>query len=39
MIPGKKNLMHPTEPPPAAENLDLVQVKAIRFSEALFRSP
>jgi hypothetical protein len=39
MVPGKKNLMHPTAPPPAAENLDLVQVKAIRFSEALFRSP
>jgi hypothetical protein len=38
-VPGKKNLMHPTEPPPAAENLDVVQVKAIQFSEALFRSP
>jgi hypothetical protein len=38
-VPGVKNLMHATSPPPAAENLDLVQVKAIRLSEVLARSP
>ncbi|MFI5380358.1 MAG: OmpA family protein [Tepidisphaerales bacterium] len=37
--PGRKNLMHPTEPPPQAENIDLIQVKAIRFSEVMFRNP
>jgi len=39
MIPPAENLMHPSNPPPQAENLDLIQVKAIRFSEALFRNP
>jgi hypothetical protein len=39
MIPPAENLMHPSNPPPQAENLDVIQVKAIRFSEALFRNP
>ncbi len=39
MIPPDENLMHPSNPPPQAENLDIIQVKAIRFSEALFRKP
>jgi hypothetical protein len=39
MIPPAENLMHPSNPPPQAENVDLIQVKAIRFSEALFRNP
>ena len=38
-LPTNENLMHPTEIPPTAQNLDIIQVKAIRFSEALFRSP
>jgi hypothetical protein len=38
-IPAKENLMQPDEPPPKAENLDLIQVKAIRFSEVMFRTP
>ena len=39
MIPPNENLMHPSNPPPQAENVDIIQVKAIRFSEALFRNP
>lgn len=39
MIPAKENLMHPSKPPPVAENIDIIQVKAMRFSEALFRTP
>ena len=39
MIPPNENLMHPSNPPPQAENLDIIQVKAMRFSEALFRNP
>jgi len=38
-IPAKENLMQPNEPPPKAENIDLIQVKAIRFSEVMFRTP
>ncbi|PYS34082.1 MAG: hypothetical protein DMG14_30290, partial [Acidobacteria bacterium] len=38
-LPAAENLMHPTNPPPTAQNVDIIQVKAIRFSEALFRSP
>lgn len=38
-VPALENLMHPTEPPPRAQNIDIIQVKAIRFSEALFRAP
>jgi type VI secretion system secreted protein VgrG len=38
-IPNAENLMHPDKPPPTAQNIDIIQVKAIRFSEALFRSP
>ena len=37
--PARKNLMHPTEPPPQAENIDIIQVKAMRFSEVVFRNP
>lgn len=33
------NIMHPTAPPPAAQNLDIIQVKALRFSEVVFRNP
>jgi hypothetical protein len=39
MIPPNENLMHPSNPPPQAENIDIIQVKAMRFSEALFRTP
>jgi hypothetical protein len=39
MIPANENLMHPTNPPPRAENIDIIQVKAMRFSEAFFRTP
>ena len=38
-VPTNENLMHPTNPPPQAENVDIIQVKGIRFSEALFRNP
>src|SRR5262249_206611 len=38
-LPANENLMHPSTPPPRAENLDIIQVKAIRFSEVLFRNP
>ncbi|MGZ5136405.1 MAG: hypothetical protein ACXWCX_01250, partial [Burkholderiales bacterium] len=38
-LPAQQNLMHPTNPPPQAENIDIIQVKATRFSEALFRNP
>ena len=38
-LPANENLMHPTKPPPAAENLDIIQVKAMLFSEAFFRTP
>ncbi len=37
--PRNENLMHPSNPPPQAENLDIIQVKAIRFSEIMFRNP
>ena len=30
---------HPTNPPPRAENIDIIQVKAMRFSEAFNRTP
>ena len=39
MVPANENLMHPTNPPPRAENIDIIQVKAMRFSEAFFRTP
>jgi hypothetical protein len=39
MIPANENLMHPNNPPPRAENIDIIQVKAMRFSEAFFRTP
>jgi hypothetical protein len=32
-------MMHPSNPPPQAENFDIIQVKAIRFSEVLVRTP
>lgn len=38
-LPANENLMHPSNPPPTAQNLDLIQVRAIRFSEVLFRNP
>ncbi|WP_437498399.1 type VI secretion system tip protein TssI/VgrG [Sorangium sp. So ce1099] len=38
-LPTNENLMHPSNPPPNAENLDILQVRAIRFSEILFRKP
>ena len=37
--PPGENLMHGSNPPPQAENIDVVQVKAIQFSELLFRTP
>jgi hypothetical protein len=38
-LPADENLMHPSNPPPTAQDLDIVQVKAIRFSEVLHRTP
>jgi hypothetical protein len=38
-VPANENLMHPSNPPPRAIDSDIIQVKAIRFSEVLFRSP
>jgi len=37
--PKDENLMHPDNPPPTAQNIDIIQVKAIRFSELMFRAP
>jgi hypothetical protein len=37
--PDGKNLMEPTSKPTDHQNLDLIQVKAVRFSEVLSRSP
>jgi len=38
-VPGKKNLMHPFFSMPDWENLDLIQTKAVRFSELMSRNP
>ena len=38
-LPAAENLMHPSNPPPTAQDVDIVQVKAIRFSEVLHRTP
>jgi len=38
-IPAKKNIMDPDEPPPTAENFDIIQTKAVRFSEVMSRNP
>lgn len=38
-LPAAENLMHPSNPPPTAQDVDIVQVKAIRFSEVLHRNP
>jgi hypothetical protein len=38
-VPGQKNLMYPYFSMPAWENLDLIQTKAVRFSELMFRNP
>jgi hypothetical protein len=38
-VPGSPNLMHPTAEPPECENLDLIQTKAVRFSELMNRNP
>ena len=38
-VPPDENLMHGNNPPPVAENLDIIQVKALRFSEVMFRTP
>lgn len=38
-LPSKENLMHPSEAPPTAQDIDIIQVKAIRFSEVLHRTP
>jgi hypothetical protein len=38
-IPANENIMHPSNPPPQAENFDIIQVKAIRSSEVFFRNP
>jgi hypothetical protein len=38
-VPANENLMHPSNPPPTAQNVDLIQVKGIRFSEIMFRNP
>jgi hypothetical protein len=38
-IPPDENLMHGSNPPPQAENIDIIQVKALRFAEPMFRTP
>jgi hypothetical protein len=38
-VPGQKNLMYPYFSMPDWENLDLIQTKAVRFSELMFRNP
>ncbi len=37
--PTVENLMHPSSQAPTSEDIDIVQVKAIRFSEVLNRTP
>lgn len=37
--PARKNVMFPFLNFPAAENFDIIQSKAVRFSEVLFRNP
>jgi hypothetical protein len=39
VTPKDKNIMHPDSSPPTAENFDIIQAKAIRFSEVTFRNP
>jgi hypothetical protein len=39
IVPRKKNIMDPDEPPPRAENFDIIQVKLVRFSEVMNRNP
>ena len=38
-VPGQKNLMYPYFSMPDWENLDLIQTKAVRFSELMSRNP
>ncbi len=37
--PARKNVMFPSLNFPTAENFDIIQSKAVRFSEVLFRNP
>jgi hypothetical protein len=38
-IPADKNIMRPFVNPPVTENFDIIQTKAIRFSEVMSRTP
>jgi hypothetical protein len=38
-IPPDKNIMRPFVNPPTTENFDIIQAKAIRFSEVMNRTP
>jgi hypothetical protein len=38
-IPLHESLMAGPDPPPVAENLDIIQVKAMRLSEVLNHNP
>jgi hypothetical protein len=38
-LPADKNIMRPLVKPPDTENFDIVQVKAVRFSELMARNP
>jgi len=38
-IPADKNVMRPFANPPTTENFDIIQTKAVRFSEVMFRNP
>jgi hypothetical protein len=38
-LPVTENLMFPFNVPPTSQNIDVIQVKALRFSEIVFRNP
>jgi hypothetical protein len=38
-LPADKNIMRPFVKPPDTENFDIIQVKAVRFSEVMARNP
>ncbi len=38
-VPAQKNIMFPSANFPSMENFDIIQAKAVRFSEILFRTP
>lgn len=38
-LPANENVMRPFANPPTTENFDIIQTKAVRFSEVMFRTP